>query len=200
MTKFEDALWTDLMDTHGDRLAAAQRPEPKHGTVRPLTLTAGALGAAGAATALALTLTATSGAPAYAVTRNFDGTIRVTIRDIAGVSGANAELAKLGVHARALPYSPECTAAVYPATPPGASAPRPGQPPKPVGDRQRAPDEVTIEPRKIPRGDTLVLAANVKNGRVQVLSMLVSDPAPSCLPGSKHPGIGSGVNLSSRSG
>jgi hypothetical protein len=174
MGKFEDELWTDLMQAHGDQLAATQRPQTRPGRMRPLALTAGAAGVIGVGTAMAIALTATTSAPAYAVTENSDGTISVTIHDVTGVTGANTELAALGVRARALTFGPDCTQQEHPDP----------THPRVYGTmlvRSPTPDEVTIQPSAIPVGDTMVLAAKIAdNGRVVVRIGLVLSPAPSC--------------------
>jgi hypothetical protein len=173
MGRFEDQLWADLTERHGAALAVAERPAAHRG--RPMALTAGALGAAGLATAVAVTLTATTGSPAYAVTKNPNGTVTVTIHQIEGVSGANAELVKLGVRARAVAFSPGCTAKIpYVSTRVfggGAVQPSP-------------PDGFTIEPNLIPLNDTLLLVATQISGdRTAMAAMVVSGPAPVCYGG-----------------
>jgi hypothetical protein len=174
MGKFEDELWTDLMQAHGDELAATQRPLAPRGRVRPLALTAGAASVIALGTAMASTLTATTSAPAYAVTENPDGTVSVTIHDIIGITGANAKLAALGVRARALTFGPDCTQQEHPGL---THPPAPGT----MAVSSSTPDEVTFRPSAIPVGDTLVLAAKVAdNGRVAVRIGLVLSPAPSC--------------------
>jgi len=100
MGNFEDQLWTELANAHGDELAGATRPPARRNRGRPLAMTAGAFGAVGIATTVSLALTATTSTPAYAVTRNHDGTVSVTIHDMIGITGANAELEKLGAPIR----------------------------------------------------------------------------------------------------
>lgn len=172
MGRFEDRLWSDLVQQHGAGLALAQRPAPRRRRTRPALLTGGAVGVLGTATALAFALAATTSTPAFAVTNNSDGTVTVTIHDIAGVAGANAELARLGVRASAVPAVSGCTAPVtrepeYRFA--GALRPDP------------ASYAVTIKPSAIPRGDTLVLAAKeLSTNRVELGVMLVRGPAPAC--------------------
>jgi PPE-repeat protein len=52
------------------------------------------------ATAVAVLVAVSGAAPAYAVTRNSDGTVSVKLMSITGVDGANHALASLGVRAR----------------------------------------------------------------------------------------------------
>jgi hypothetical protein len=176
MSKFEDHLWREVVHEHGDDLAQLSRPATRH-TLRRPRLAAGlglGLGLAGGATALALILSATS-APAFAVTRNSNGTVTVTINQIAGVSGANTELAALGVNARAVPIVQGCTATLQllPKRTSSVILPPPGSGP---------PQSVTIEPSAIPAGDTVVLAVAQSAGAVQVLVGMVRQGAvPRCL-------------------
>lgn len=68
-------------------------------SLRPRVLASLTGCAAVIATAVAVLL-GSGGAPAYAVTRNSDGTVSVKLMSIAGVDGANHALASLGVRAR----------------------------------------------------------------------------------------------------
>jgi hypothetical protein len=103
MSKFTDNLWTDLVQEHGATLAHADRPEPGRARrPRRRVLAGSTLALAGAGAALALTLSATASTPAYAVTRQHDGSVSVKISSWSGIAGANRELAKMGVHERVL--------------------------------------------------------------------------------------------------
>ena len=55
------------------------------------------LGLAGLGTALVLVLSAASTSPAFAVSRNHDGTVTISIKRSSGVAGANARLNQLGI-------------------------------------------------------------------------------------------------------
>ena len=171
-SKFEDHLWREFVHEHGDGLAQLSRPAARH-TLRRPRLVAG-LGLVGGATALALILTATS-APSFAVTRNSNGTVTVTINQIAGVSGANTELAVLGVSATAVPIVQRCTAALQllPKESSFPILPSPGS---------GLPQSVTIEPSAIPAGDTVVLAVAQIAGGIQMLDGMVQGAAPACVP------------------
>ncbi len=118
MSKFEDHLWREFVREHGDDLAQLTTRATTH-VHRPRRLVAAGAGlaVAGCATALALVLSATS-APAFAVTRNHDGTITVTIRSASGIAGANARLHQLGIRAQVMTQAPaSCTNAVVHALP-----------------------------------------------------------------------------------
>jgi hypothetical protein len=180
MATFEDQLWTDLLGEHGTELAGASRSATRRSRTKPILVTAGTFGVVGVATAVALTLTATAGPPAYAVTTNPDGTVSVTINQIVGVSGANAELARLHVRARAVPENDDCTANPPQQVPTnvfGGGALR-GQPV----------DGVTIVPDAIPAGDTLMLVAKTSGNSGVLAAIMVRGPVPSCF-GGPHSGM-----------
>lgn len=179
MATFEDQLWTDLLGEHGTELAGASRSAARRSRTKPILVTAGTFGVVGVATAVALTLTATVGPPAYAVTANSDGTVSVTINQIVGVSGANAELARLHVRAKAVPENDDCTAnpPLVPTRVFGGGALR-GMPV----------DGVTIIPDAIPAGDTLMLVAKTSGNAGVLAAIMVVGPAPSCF-GGPHSGM-----------
>lgn len=175
---FEDRLWADLVRDHGPRLAAMPRRATTLRNARPWLLGGSAIAIIGTAVALALALTATNPAPAYAVTSNPDGTVTVTIHELIGVAGANAQLARLGVPARVVPG---CANAAAPVPPP-AGPKHLRLPPS----RSRGPvipegfSAVTIRPDAIPSDDTLVIAAHEIDNHVQITIRMFQNPAPSC--------------------
>ncbi len=97
MSKFEDRLWSELVLDHGPQLASMRRIEIPHRSRRgPAAI--GAVALAGTIAAVALTATTgTSPSVAYAVSQSSDGSVSVSIREISGVDGANAQLARLHV-------------------------------------------------------------------------------------------------------
>jgi hypothetical protein len=99
MTKFAENLWRDLARDHGAALAHADRPEPGRARrPRPRLLAGSTLALAGAGTAIALTVTATTSTPAFAVTRNGDGSVLVTISQTEALPQANQKLTEMGIH------------------------------------------------------------------------------------------------------
>ncbi len=98
MTKFTDNLWRDLVREHGPTLAHADRPGPGRARrPRPRVLAGSTLALAGAGAALTLGLTATGSSPAYAITKNGDGSVLVTINQNSALPQANAKLTAMGI-------------------------------------------------------------------------------------------------------
>ncbi len=78
---------------------------------RPRILAGGAAAAVAVTTVAILALSAaTTTPPAFAVTNNQDGSVTITLNEITGVSGLNAELASMGIAIRAVPVVSGCTA------------------------------------------------------------------------------------------
>ncbi len=111
MSTFEDNLWRELAREHDAEHALPGRASTS-GPARRRRLAGASLGLAAVATAAALVLSAGTAAPAFAVTSNPNGTVTVTIDEIAGIAGANAQLTALGVRARAVPIV-QAAALVY---------------------------------------------------------------------------------------
>ena len=176
-------LWLEVAREQRAELVSARGPAVKRRQRVWRRLLAGTtLGLAGAGTTLALILSATTSPPAFAVTRTPDGAVIVMVNEIAGISGANAQLAALGVRARAVPVLAGCRATV------------------PAGDlvgRQWSAGpasvlmSVEINPSTIPAGETLVLAAKqgVPSHLTLVAEETVRGPAPLCV-GDRDPSGG----------
>jgi hypothetical protein len=103
MSRFTDHLWQDLAREHGPTLAQADRPEPGRaggaGVLRrPRVLAGSTLGLAGVAAALVLALGGSTAAPAFAVTKQNDGSVLVNLSYVKdqNLPQVNAKLASLG--------------------------------------------------------------------------------------------------------
>src|SRR5215469_3104562 len=109
MTKFSDQLFDDLMREHGPALAHTRPPaHPQRRVTARQALLAGG-GTLAVAAAIAGTLVATSPSPAYAVTKNPDGTITLAVYRTSGIAGANARLRQLGdKQVVVVPIKPGC--------------------------------------------------------------------------------------------
>ncbi|MFJ5988489.1 hypothetical protein [Lentzea sp. NPDC092896] len=168
MTTFKDNLLDDLMREHGQTVEEA--PEQRRRPARPLLVAAGALAIAGAAT-VAIT---SNSSEAYAVTKNADGSVTVTIRDIKGVDAANAKLREYGIGAKAVPMSRDC--ADLDETKMdllgGYVLPR-------ISDD----GSVTMSPGDIPAGYSVLLGVSNLPNRNTGLGFTgpIRDPAPDCL-------------------
>lgn len=179
MAKFEDQLFEDLMRNHGsaldavpDRVATGRR-----GVGRTLGIGGTVLGAAGV---IALTGTLlTGGAPAaYAVTREADGSVRVSISDITGVTGANEELRRLGVRAVAVPMRDGCVdLSELPVDTDSHGSGVTSVQSVDGGDG----GSMTFDADAIPEGDTLLLAATQSATSVSLAAALITGPAPECV-------------------
>jgi hypothetical protein len=186
MSKFEDRLWSDLVREHGSELAPATPPAPYAGK-SGAPLAAGALALAIALIAAILIFTAGGRTTqAYAVTSNADGTVTVTIRQLVGVSGANAKLAKLGVPVTVATVRADCAVARHPTHMPPSLFPRVAHPTKVDGTVG-----MKIDPSLIPTGDTLRLAAEqIGSGTPASFALQIAlyrGPAPTCVrPSENH--------------
>lgn len=123
MSRFEDHLWREFVHEHGDELANLTGSAGGHRLRRRQLIVGGAMGLAGGATALVLALSATSAPPAFAVTRNHNGTVTVTIRSPSGIAGANAELHRLGIRAKVELTGPAGCQPVQIVAPPSGQSP-----------------------------------------------------------------------------
>jgi hypothetical protein len=104
MSKFTDHLWRDLVREHGPTLARADRPEPARAGVlrRPRILAGSTLGLAGVGAALLLVLSAGGAAapPAFAITKQNDGSVLVKLNYAQNLNlpQVNQKLAAMGTH------------------------------------------------------------------------------------------------------
>jgi hypothetical protein len=105
MNRFRDNLWRDLVQEHGPALALADQPDPdpaRAGVLRrPRVLAGSTLGLAGVAAALLLALGGSAAPPAFAVTRQHDGSVLVKVNvsetTQPWVQGADHKLAAMGI-------------------------------------------------------------------------------------------------------
>jgi hypothetical protein len=106
MSKFTDQLWRDLVREHGATLALAGPAGPGRARwPRPRVVAGSAVALAGAGAALAVALSAAASTPAFAVTRQHDGSVSVQINSRSGIAGANRELAAMGIRERVMAVS-----------------------------------------------------------------------------------------------
>lgn len=158
MSKFEDHLWAEFVRERGDALAQAGRPAAKRSRrVRPRLVAGTSLSLAGIVTAVVLVLSATSTSPAFAVIRNHDGTLTISIQRATGIAGANARLHQLGIRASVMQQAPSgCRTYSVPMGGNGAPA-APTATPSGSGHPSDAHADWRIDPRQVPVGHRLVL-------------------------------------------
>lgn len=183
MSKFKDRLWRELVRERGAELEQMSRPAPRATrSARPRLLAGTTIGAAGTAAAvLALVLSAAGSSPAFAVTRNRDGSYSVTLRSLDAIPAANSKLVRMGVPARFVQVRGTCTNTVP--LPGAAQSIRiPGTNTVPLRGAART---VRIPARALRQNRLLVIAAWRKARHVRIAP--VSVPVPG--------GLGSGNSL-----
>jgi hypothetical protein len=159
MSEFEDNLWLSVVREHGDELARTGRTVHKHRRApRPRLLAGSTVGLAATATAAALLLGASTSSPAFAVTRNPDGTVTVNLMKLSGIAGANERLAAMGVRAqiRALAKQPPKFVC------PGGTVPTITFDPASIPKRQA----LVITPSRPSSGDAAASKADTGNGSI----------------------------------
>jgi hypothetical protein len=167
MSEFEDNLWLTVVREHGDELARTERIAIRHRRAsRPQLFAGTTAGLAATATAAALLFGASTSSPAFAVTRNRDGTVTVSLMHPSGIAGANKRLAAMGIRARI---------AVEAKTPPKLFCPGGTAP------------AITFDPASIPASRELVIAAGQPSA--SDATTLKADPNGS---GNADPGATSG--------
>jgi hypothetical protein len=190
MTSFDDGLWNHLVQQHGASQMTLTAPDSRNPThaarvrswVRParVKILAGSSAVIAALAAAAVfALAGATSPPAYAVTAHADGSVTVTINQIAAISAANTQLTSLGIHAVIVPMTASCQSA--------ADVVR-------IGVANPATATETIVPGMIPQGDTAILgAAQTNAGTVELALGEVSGAVPACLAsGGSGPGLNNG--------
>jgi hypothetical protein len=127
-----------------------------------------------------LTTTGTTPSAAFAVIQNSDGSVSVSISELTGVQGANAQLARLGVRAKVIPVQARCTAS-------GQLVPIPPSLASKIAHPQG--QGLAIRPDLIPAGQTLALTARQIGIAVGMTYALYRGDVPACVaPGEAHAG------------
>jgi hypothetical protein len=195
--KFEDQLFADLMREHGSTLAHTRVPAPRRHVAARRTLLVTGTGVAVAAAATAGVLAAGGGAatPAYALTKNPNGTITLDVYQKSGIAGINAKLHQDG----------DSNVVVLPV---GAGCPSLGSLPLPavsaqgakitVGTAVSKSGSITVNAQGIPAGDILVVAIQTTvsgstvttGGAARLTSASASLPSCVSLPAPPPPGGG----------
>jgi hypothetical protein len=190
MTKFADQLFDDLMREHGPALARSRPPAPaaRRITPRRMLLAAGGGGLA-AAGVIAGVLASGGGAPAYAVTKNANGTITLAVDQKSGIAGANARLRQLGEQqVVVVPTGPGCPSLDSLSKP----VARPGAPVLRLQTSTSRDGSVTVHAQGIPAGNILVVATETTAQGTVTGQAVISPPAPSCVSLPAPPSAGAG--------
>lgn len=139
MSEFEDNLWIAVLRDRGDELARATRTaRQQRRASRPQLLAGTTVVLAAMATAATLLLGASTSSPAYAVTRNPDGTVTVNLMKASGIARANDRLAAMGTRAQILTLAKSAPTLACP----GATVPT-----------------ITFDPASIPKREVLMITS-----------------------------------------
>ena len=136
---------------------------------RPLLVGGGVAGlAAVMAAAVLIATAATSAPPAYALTQNPDGTVTVTINELAtAIPQLNAKFAQMGIEETVVPVTTNCSSSV----------------PLDIDPTGKTTDTVTLTAggKWLAPGYTGVLAAEqLANGQIAMFVGALKPPVPSC--------------------
>jgi hypothetical protein len=175
MGTFEERLLGDLVRQHGVAVSEFVRPAPRLSRTRPLVMAAGALTIAGS---IAVAVTTFGGnTPAFAVSRDADGAVTLSISDIRAVDAANAELRRIGAPVVAVPMTADCKDTFE------IDEGFVGESSGSVTSAGGGEGSVTVQTKGLRPGSMLVVAAK-KDGDVLTLSegVAVRGKVPGCLP------------------
>ena len=178
MSRFKDRLWSDLVRSHGADLNQLSRPQARSRS-RPRLLAGTGLGLVTAGSTAAILVATAGTTPAFAVTKNHDGSVTVSISRVAGIPQANARLAALGLRARVVQVTAACGG------PRGWA--RSIHPPPAVFRQIRA--GAWFDPRRVPPGRVLVMPAWRLGRAIRIRpGQVVDGRPPACLPPPPVPG------------
>lgn len=180
---------TDLpphLERFGQQLVAAAReqanaaPSRTRRWRRPTLVATPVVVAAVAAAVVLVTTAGPTTSKAYALTPDGNGSYTLTINDIAtAVPQLNAAFARLGIRAKAIPVTANCT-------------PQKGTftPPLPSPDTDAKPDEsITLSNAHIPAGWTNYIAAEQTPTGIRLSLGSTPAPLPTCLSTSEAPPV-----------
>lgn len=167
MSAFEDGLWARLVDEHNaDRVAL--NATSRRIRSRPLIFTAGTSAVAAATLAVVLGLSASTNTPAaYALTRNANGSVTVTIKDLeTAIPALNARFKRMGIDETVIPVRAGCPT-------PGVVS-YPGV--KTTYSLTFYPDHAYLAPGY----DGVLAAEQLRDGKVALLIGAMRPPLPTC--------------------
>jgi hypothetical protein len=176
-SQFEDRLLAELRQVVAERPAPEVVATPRSHRRRPL-LFAGTATAAAAATAALLTLTAGGIAPAFAVDRQPNGDVSVTINKLSDAKGLQSQLRAAGINAQ-VDYTPAGKACRQPR---GRTAPPSNGAPGVAGVRvDRGSTTFTVSRNMVGPGKTLVIATSGGTGPSSVGMQVIDGSVSPCV-------------------
>jgi hypothetical protein len=178
-SQFEHRLLVELRQAVAERPAPEVVALPRSHRRRPL-LFAGTATAAAAATAALLTLTSGGVAPAFAVDRQTNGDVSVTINQLSDAQGLQSQLRAAGINAE-VDYTPAGKACRQPR---GRMAPPPNGGPGVVGVRVNGASSTstfTISRNMVGPGQTMVIATSGGTGPTSVGMQVIDGPVSPCI-------------------
>jgi hypothetical protein len=180
-SRYEDALWDEIVDNHHGELADLRLPPPAPRRRPKALVSATVLTATGAGIAVIAISASSTTAPAYAVTRNPNGSISVTLRQLSAIADVNARLKALGVRAVVTRTGSRCSSVptkivrvspvrVSPSTTPGHSSSN-----GPVW--QTIPGSTSAQPGVV----HVLIAVRSAGGRIALVQGQSNAPVPACV-------------------
>ena len=192
-TQFEDRLLAELRELVANRPGPAAAVRPAGRRRRPTRLVVGSVAATAGVAGLVLAATwSDQVTPAFAVDRQPDGSVTVTVKRLSDAQGLERQLRAAGIPA-VVNYAPEGKGCRGPGTPARvrglgpvhagvAGSAAPGQP-----------ATFHLSRKMVPAGETLVMTARGANGPASVGVAVVKGRVSSCTPvdvGAPPPGGG----------
>ena len=179
MSTFEDRLWIHLTREHGadavtsrGASSGAGRASGVPAGARPAMIIVPALVAIAAAAIVLLLLMTEGTQPAYALSRNADGSITVTINDLQrAIPELNERFAAMGIDETVVPIARNC----------------PTQMEMPVFPQSATGDTLTFTPHEghkylAPGFDGVLAAGYARGGRIVLFVGAMKPPLPACFP------------------
>jgi len=176
-------LWADALARAASprRPALRSRREPNWvSRRRAVVLAATALGIAGVAAAGVVAFGSGSARAAYAVTKNPDGTITITLRQFSALPALNRELERDRLPLKAVPVTAHCAFNPAPTLPRGLIPFVPSD--QALGRRLRPTDTITIGTSQVSSGGAGVLGVGRStSGGLEIMDAGTRSPGPSCI-------------------
>ncbi|MFI0734625.1 hypothetical protein ACH4S9_37405 [Streptomyces sp. NPDC021225] len=191
-TQFKQRLASELsaMATHPAPAPAPATRAPARRLRLPFAIAA--VATAAAAAVVVPTLTGSGSSPAYAVTREDDGSLTLLLNRPEGLPGLQKQLKKMGVRAAVLEGDKNCPTGAPPHAPwatAGYALTFPSDPAKAIVHPDMIPDDTVLSNGRRVAGATLLIVAEFgKDNATKAVSFRLVSKVPKC----SVPGIGGG--------